>query len=105
VSTFVKVALSAEIPPGTCRMVEVDGHKLALFNVGGQFHAADNACPHFGGPLAEGSFSGTQVTCPWHSWTFDVVTGENVHAPQLKLSTYPVKVDGPDVLVDVSAIR
>ena len=48
---FVKVARTDEVPVGTARMVEVNGKEIALFNVGGSFHAIDNTCTHVGGPL------------------------------------------------------
>jgi nitrite reductase/ring-hydroxylating ferredoxin subunit len=48
---MVKVAKTGEVPPGTGKVVEAGGRGIALFNVGGTFHATDNTCPHMGGPL------------------------------------------------------
>ena len=64
----VKVAEAGEIPEGEARVVEADGHTLALFNVSGTFYALDNACAHRGGPLGEGDLDGRLVSCPWHAW-------------------------------------
>ena len=63
---FVKIAKSDEIQPGQGKMVEVDGKKIALFNVDGAFYAIDDTCTHRGGPLSEGELSGKEVTCPLH---------------------------------------
>jgi len=49
---------------------------VALFNVDGAFFALDGVCPHAAGRLGEGTLRRT-VTCPWHGWQFDVMTGEN----------------------------
>ena len=48
---------------------------MALFNVDGNYYALENACPHQGGPIADGWVEGLTVTCPWHAWCFDLRTG------------------------------
>ena len=74
---WIPVAAVAECPPG--RSVEriVAGRVVALANVDGLFHAIDGLCPHQGGPLGTGTLCGTTLTCPWHGWQFDVVTGRH----------------------------
>ncbi|MFQ5950457.1 MAG: Rieske (2Fe-2S) protein [Candidatus Geothermarchaeales archaeon] len=61
---FVTVARVGEIPPGEGRVTTVNGTKVALFNVDGEFYAIDNTCLHLGGPLGEGALEGTVVSCP-----------------------------------------
>ncbi|MBL8041687.1 MAG: Rieske 2Fe-2S domain-containing protein, partial [Nitrospira sp.] len=63
---YITVAQVDQVPPGTCRTVEVEGIFLALCNVAGTFHVVDNTCPHAGGPLGEGCMDGELVECPWH---------------------------------------
>jgi nitrite reductase/ring-hydroxylating ferredoxin subunit len=58
-------------------------------------------CPHMGGPLGEGDLDGNVVSCPWHGWQFDVMTGNCVIRPGLKQDIYPVKVEGDDLLIDL----
>lgn len=99
--TFVKVATVAELAPGQGKTVEANGRRIALFNVGGQFYAIDDICKHRGGPLGEGELDGTVVTCPLHAWTYDVTTGECFDDPACAVDTFPVKVEGDDVLVEV----
>ena len=41
------------------------------------------------------------MTCPWHGWEYNVTNGENLDDPDVKQDTYPVKVDGDDILVEV----
>lgn len=98
----VKVAQVGDVAPGTGKLVEADGHSIALFNVNGSFHAIDNTCTHVGGPLAEGELAGEMVTCPWHGATFNVKTGA-VHSPPARqnVRTFPVRVEGDDVLVQI----
>lgn len=96
-----KVATKADIPPGTGKVVEVAGKAIAIFNCDGTFYAMDNTCRHRGGPLGEGALSGTTVTCPWHGWEYDVKSGVCQLDPSIKLQTFPVTVEGDDVLVSV----
>lgn len=98
-ATFVRVATVGEIPPGTGRTVEVEGRRIAVFNVDGTFHAIDDACGHKGGPLGEGELDGCVVTCPWHGWTYDVTTGVSPDDPDAVVARYDVKVEGDDLLV------
>ncbi len=96
---FVRAASLSELPPGTCRAVEVNGRTLALFNVQGTIYCLDNTCLHRGGPLGEGTLEGEVVTCPWHMWQYNVRTGENLDDPSLKVASFPVVVEGDDIKV------
>ncbi|HLE53995.1 MAG TPA: non-heme iron oxygenase ferredoxin subunit [Thermoplasmata archaeon] len=96
---FVAVAKASEIPPGSSKVVVVQGHPVALFNLDGTFHALSNVCLHRGGPIGEGTLDGGTVTCPLHGWEYDVRTGMNVANPMARLKTYEVRVEGDDVLV------
>ena len=96
---FVKVAQTSEIPAGQGKCVEVEGRRLAIFNVDGSYYAIDDVCQHQGGPLGEGELSGKIVTCPWHGWEYDVTSGINMFDTDLKQEQFQVKVDGNDILV------
>ena len=98
---LVKVASVNDLEDGQSKMVEANGKKIALFKQSGKFHALDNTCVHQGGPLGEGSLEGNTVTCPWHSWTYDITTGVSPDNPAAKVATFKVEVQGDDVLVDV----
>ena len=98
---FVRAIAVSELPPGTCREVSLGGRGVAVYNVGGEFYATTNTCIHRGGPLGQGTLDGGVVMCPWHSWTFDVKTGESTVNPDLKVACYEVKVEDGQVLVAV----
>lgn len=98
---FIKVASASDLKPGENKVIFVEGEEIALFNVGGEFFAISNSCPHKGGPLGEGSLEGDVVTCPWHGWRFNVKTGISPVMPAAKVPCYHVKVEGNEVLVSV----
>ena len=98
----VKVAQTSDLSPGTGKVVQADGRSIALFNVEGTFFAIDNTCTHRGGPLGEGELSGDTVQCPWHGAHFNVKTGAVTRPPApAGVRSFPVKVEGNDVLVEV----
>ena len=98
---FVKCADLPDIAVGSCRMVNVAGRDLALFNVGGEIFCLDNTCLHRGGPLGEGYLEGEVITCPWHGWQYNVRTGELLMDPSVKIPSYAVQVDGSEIKVAV----
>jgi 3-phenylpropionate/trans-cinnamate dioxygenase ferredoxin subunit len=91
------VAKTDEVPPGERKLVEIRGRAVALFNVGGEFVALLDRCPHQGGALSKGklvglvesdgpgcyrySRMGEIVRCPWHGWEFDLRTGKSYCDP------------------------
>jgi len=99
---FVKVAKTNEIESSGGKSVEVNGRKIALFNVDGKFYALDDMCTHRGGPLHEGQVDGTTVTCAWHGATFDITNGKNLTPPAMQpVASYPCRVTGDDIEVEV----
>ena len=106
---FAKVAGVADVGPGSMREIEHDGRTILLANVGGSFYAVAERCTHRGGSLSEGTLADGVVTCPRHGARFDVRTGKNVGSPRIllvkgradDLRSYPVRVEGDDVLVDL----
>lgn len=97
---FVKVAKVSDLPDGEMMAVEVEGEQVLLANVGGQFYAIGEICPHAGAPLSEGFLEGESVECPWHASRFNLRTGE-VEAPPAEegVPTYAVRVEGDDILI------
>jgi nitrite reductase/ring-hydroxylating ferredoxin subunit len=96
-----RIAAVSEIPPGTGREFVAGGRIIALFHLEDGFHALDGICPHAGGPLGQGELHGNIVTCPWHGWQFDVVTGRHCLNARLCQTSFPVTVDGTDVFVEL----
>ena len=103
------VAAVSEVPPGTRRRVTLRGHAVALFNLGGEFFALLDRCPHQGASLCEGRLGSLVVSdgpgdyrllrrgeilrCPWHAWAFDIRTGQSWCDPRrFRARTFPAGV-------------
>jgi len=110
------VAAVAEIPAGERKLVTVAGREIGVFNVGGDFYALANRCPHEGGSLCEGFVTGLArsdgpntyrierkgefLRCPWHGWEFDIRTGQSWCDPQtMRIRQFAVKVEHGEELV------
>ncbi|OGB95041.1 MAG: hypothetical protein A3G35_10605 [candidate division NC10 bacterium RIFCSPLOWO2_12_FULL_66_18] len=101
-AAFIKVATTSELAPGQAKKVEVQGKAIALFNLGGSYHAIDDTCTHRGGPLSEGQVQGDVVTCPWHGAKFKVTSGEVLGPPaRAGVASYPTRITGSDIEVEV----
>jgi len=102
VGHYLKVAKTSEIEDQCGKCVVAGGRAIALFNVGGEFFAIDDLCPHQEGPLSEGYVEGYEVECPWHAATFNLKTGAHSGPPaEADVKTYPVRVVGDDIEVEV----
>jgi nitrite reductase/ring-hydroxylating ferredoxin subunit len=78
---LVKIVETKDLTPGQATAFDVEGQKIAVFNVQGTFYAVGDTCPHRGGPFSEGSVAGTTVTCPWHGSDFDLKTSAVMRPP------------------------
>lgn len=90
---IVVVGRVEDVPEGRGATVQLNsGRELALYNVGGEFFAVSNFCPHRGAPLADGFLTGHVVECDWHGWRFDVRTGECL-TTECPIESYEVKIE------------
>ena len=99
---FIKVGQVGELAEGQGRTLEANGQQIALFHVGERYYALEATCPHEGEPLAEGTIEGLRVLCPWHGYCYHLKTGECESDPDLHALTYPVKIHGKDILIEMA---
>lgn len=101
-SELVKVATIDEIPANSSKLVEIEGIRIALFNLDGEFYAIEDVCTHDGGPLVEGEIiNGHEVACPRHGARFDIRTGAALSLPAFEPTpAYDVYVQGQDLLIE-----
>jgi len=111
------VATVDDIPPGQRMLVKVGGREIGIFNVGGEYFAVSNRCPHEGASLCKGrivglvessgpgsyqfSRRGELLRCPWHGWEFDLRTGKSWCEPdRTKVRSFDLKVESGGALVE-----
>ncbi len=100
----------ADIPKGSVRRADLklaDGTDVIVavaHTVDGEFYAINDVCSHGEVSLSEGELDGCQLECWAHGGRFDVRTGAVTALPPIDpVPSYPVRIDGERVLVDVDA--
>jgi len=88
-------------------LTSADGQQVdaIVINIGGQLSAYVDACAHQGLPLGKGMLdvaAGT-LTCPWHGFCYDALTGECMSAPGAQLEQLPLRIDSGRVWIQVGA--
>jgi 3-phenylpropionate/trans-cinnamate dioxygenase ferredoxin subunit len=117
------VGTAADFPPGTHRVVEVDGREVGIFNIAGRLYGLANRCAHQGGPLCAAkrttgtlvaeppgylprwALEGEIVACPWHGMEYHVPTGRALADPRISIRRYDVTLDGDAVVVTPASSR
>ena len=110
------VARALDVAPGQCKIVNVNGREIGVFNLNGEYFALANRCPHEGGPLCQGhiipliqsdgpgQYRLTRhkefLRCPWHGWEFEIRTGQSWCDPKsTRARQFEVKVESGETLV------
>jgi 3-phenylpropionate/trans-cinnamate dioxygenase ferredoxin subunit len=97
---WITVFKASEVKPGQHKNIEIEGDLIAVFNLGGKFHAIANVCTHDGGILTGGELNGKIITCPRHGAQFDITNGDVLRMPAFeRVPSYEVRVEGDDVRV------
>lgn len=105
---WVQTAKVDDVPNGEItpmRVVAKDASEteVIVINIEGQLNAYVNACAHQGMPLDAAlldTSSGT-ITCPWHGFCYDAVSGECMTAPGAQLEQLPLRIDDGHVWIRV----
>ncbi len=86
--------------------------QIAVFNFAsrGEWYASQNMCPHKKAFVLSrgiiGDVQGTpKVACPLHKKTFSLETGESLQSEPYRIRTFPVKVEGDDVYLDLPPVE
>jgi nitrite reductase/ring-hydroxylating ferredoxin subunit len=100
---FQPVAKTSEIGDGEMKAVTAGTKTIAIYNLGGTYHATEAYCTHGHALLTEGYIDGAIVECPMHGGTFDIASGKPVGAPcTTPLATYPVRVEGGTISIGLN---
>lgn len=100
--TWTDVMSADELAAKGKAVIRKSGAQVLLIHSARGVFACANRCPHEGYPLLEGVLTdGCVLTCNWHNWKYDLVSGETLVGGD-KLRRYPVRLEGGRVLVDLS---
>jgi 3-phenylpropionate/trans-cinnamate dioxygenase ferredoxin subunit len=98
--SYTKVGSVDDFPEGKGRSVIVEGKKLAVFHVDGEFFALLDECTHAQAPLSRGTVKDGCVQCPMHGAQFDLRTGSVMTLQATRnVEMHDVKLVGSGVFV------
>jgi nitrite reductase (NADH) large subunit len=105
---WVRVAKVTDVPAEGGIAIKYGPAQIALYNFAsrGEWYACQNQCPHMQDMVLARGLIGDQqgqpkVACPQHKKTFSLKTGECLSGDQLKVRTFPVRVEGDDLYLEL----
>ena len=99
---FVPAMKVADVPANGMVVVNVNGMRIAVANVDGQYYAFDDECTHEQCSLADGDLAGTTVTCMCHGSEFDVRSGAVLVPPAVvPVKVYRTRLEGDALHIEV----
>ncbi|MBB3675398.1 Rieske (2Fe-2S) protein [Modestobacter versicolor] len=90
-----------DVPPGEGRAFVAGDVQVAVFRLrDGSLHATQAACPHAGGPLADGQTDADVLVCPLHLYAYRWRDGSSTsgNAP---VQVYPVHEEDGHLVVQL----
>ena len=97
-----RVASEADLSPETPLGVRVGDVQIAVVRLEDGIFAINDVCTHEYALLSEGYCEEGKLECPLHQALFDIRTGKALTEPaEVNVATYPVKVEGGAVFVQV----
>jgi 3-phenylpropionate/trans-cinnamate dioxygenase ferredoxin subunit len=102
--SWVRACALAELKAESALAVEIDGEDVAVVRSGDEYYAIADLCSHAAIPLSEGDVEDGEIECYLHGSRFDLRTGKPTGLPATEpVAVYPVRVEGDDLLVDVTS--
>lgn len=107
---WVPVGHADDFPLDGGATVKYGKSQIAVFNFAsrGQWYATQNMCPHKKAFVLSRGIVGDageepKVACPLHKKTFSLETGVSLQGEEYRIQTFPVKVEGGRVYVELPA--
>jgi 3-phenylpropionate/trans-cinnamate dioxygenase ferredoxin component len=100
--TEVRVCSTVDVPAPSSRRFDLEGHRLCVVHLEGDWYVIGDRCSHADASLSEGDLwvDECEIECPKHGSTFDLRTGEALALPATKpVPVYDVRLEGDDVMV------
>ncbi len=99
----IKIGKVREFQDGEIKLFKFFAKPIAVWRKGEDFIAYENACLHMRAQLLSAGFCNSEkLTCPWHGWQYNLVTGSCLTKEGLYLKRFAVSVENDEVIVDLS---
>ena len=106
VSTWFDVGSTTNFPENSGACIKYKTKQIAVYNFTrtGKWYATQNLCPHKMEMVLSLVMIGDKdaipkVACPLHKKNFSLEDGSNLGGEDLKIATYPVKIENGNVYI------
>ena len=106
---WFKVGETSDFPENSGACIKYKDKQIAVYNYTrkGKWYACQNLCPHKMEMVLSLGLIGdadgiAKVACPLHKKNFSLEDGSNLNGEDLKIATYPVKIENGNVYIGVS---
>jgi len=97
---WIDVAYIGDIAEDSCKLLDLDDEDIAIYNLGGEYHAIEDRCSHDGGDLASGWVEDRCAVCLRHGVGFDIRTGKGMAPPACEdIHAFPTCIPGNRIRV------
>jgi nitrite reductase/ring-hydroxylating ferredoxin subunit len=83
------------------KKVKVGNAFVCLVGVYGEVKALSARCPHAGADISLGWCKDGKLVCPYHRYSYDILTGRGSPGQGDYLQTYPVQVRNDGIYVGI----
>ena len=109
VTAWFKVGVTTDFPENSGACIKYKTKQIAVYNFTrtGKWYATQNLCPHKMEMVLSLGMIGDKegipkVACPMHKKNFSLEDGSNLGGEDLKIATYPVKIENGNVYIGFS---
>lgn len=109
VLTWFKAGVTTDFPEDSGACVKYKAKQIAVYNFTrtGKWYATQNLCPHKMEMVLSLGMIGDKddipkIACPMHKKNFSLEDGSNLAGEDLKIATYPVKIEKGNVYIGFS---
>ena len=107
--TWFKVGVTTDFPENSGACIKYKTKQIAVYNFTrtGKWYATQNLCPHKMEMVLSLGMIGDKegipkVACPMHKKNFSLEDGNSLGGDDLKIATYPVKIEDGNVYIGFS---
>src|SRR5687767_2768877 len=98
-----KVDDSTDLSKPFLKKVNAGGKMLCLVNADGVLSALSARCPHAGADLSNGWCENGMLICPFHRYSYDLVTGRGAPGQNDYVRVYPVLAKPDGIYIEVTS--
>ena len=106
VKEWFRVGVTTDFPKDSGACIKYKTKQIAVYNFTrtGKWYATQNLCPHKMEMVLSLGMIGDKedipkVACPLHKKNFSLEDGSNLAGEDLKIATYPVKIENGNVYI------